>query len=218
MILKRDLLKAVIQATTDDETRYSLDHVQVHPDGRVVATNGHFLLSGITRHPDKDEDFPVQGLPEVRARLSKPTLLARTVIDKLLKAMPTGKRALSILQGVLVAEQPADGGPQAYAAVTDLEAPVVAPLSQEDLTFPSYDRVMVKADRPHIKLTLSAALLAKMAKAAEAVNDKGNASITFEVQTNKRHRTDGAIHDQVRFVVNSPDFDVTGVIMPTERT
>ena len=226
MILKRELLKAVAHAATDDASRFDLTHMQVQPDGRVVATDGHWLLIGKDKYADKDDDFPSAGLPSERKPLSKPALLSTAVIEKLIKAMPKGKLRIPILGAVLVAErnqepdaaavsvkEAGEAAPIQYAAATDLDVPVVATLNGQDLSFPAWERVLVKADRPHIKLTLSATLLERLVKAAKDVH-KINPAVTLEIPTEKQHQTAGAIHSQVRFTLGSDSFEVEGVVMP----
>ena len=187
MILNARLLKAVAQVVTAEDTRYFLHALQVNPDGRVVATNGHALLIGKAIHKTDPADFPTKGLPDERTPISKPTLLSKPILDTLLKVLPSGKRALDILKSVFVAERTVDGKPQAYAAATNLETPVVAPLDL-DGTFPNFERVLVKPNHKHVSVTLGAELLMSLCRAALEVggDNKSGAAITFEVPTDPK--------------------------------
>ena len=220
MLVKRELLKALLQATTDEDTRYFLSAVQVKPDGTVTATNGHMLLIGKeTGVVTADAAFPDKGLPVPRATLSKPVLLSVSLIQKLLKVMPTKPKADAVLSSILVAE---NDKAEAFAAATDLETPFVAWLNSEEQAFPTVEKVLVDRDRRHVKLTLNADLLQRLAKAAQAVTGRKEAAITFEVQTQRKHWFEakdttvksGHINDQVPFTISSSEFDVEGVIMP----
>lgn len=69
MIIRRELLQAVLPATSSDNTRYYLKGVQVDPAKHTAtATDGHVLLIATDTAPFPDEDFPAVPGAEYRSR------------------------------------------------------------------------------------------------------------------------------------------------------
>lgn len=228
MLLRRELLKTALLATTNDETRYVLSAVQVQPDGSVRATDGHILVYARDPHPQEDADFPtVAGAQPITAP-SAPVLLPADLAKRLLAGMPK-KSTVPVLGCVQLGTVNGGGGVQAVS--TDLSVPVIADLTAaQALQFPSTDRVMVTdGQRPAvIKLCLSAEMLTRLAQIArEAGRAKGTNVVALEIPTDpvyqgKRWEGDGDataqvpngnLESAVRFTCGT-EVTVEGVVMP----
>src|SRR3989304_401771 len=124
---------------------------------------------------------------------SSPRPPATDPAQKLIAATPK-KATIPILTGITVG--PLDD--LHYAAATDLSVPVVVCLDRaQTLTYPTTDRVMIKAGQRDeegiVKLTLSAEMLEKLAKMAKAIGcAKGMNAVCLEIPTHETHRRTSA--------------------------
>jgi hypothetical protein len=191
VIIRREVLKAVLPATTADDTRYMLNGVQIRPDGAVVATDGHVLLIARDSHPQPDEEFPSGGtLPAFTGNPAAPIVVARDLINKLIAAMPK-KSSIPILGSVQVSAN-GDGG--AVVSAKDLQVPctVHVPKETDGRQFPPYDRVLPADDRPELRVCLAVNVLEALIKAAKAVQGGEKLStggtITFALPTEPQHQ------------------------------
>jgi hypothetical protein len=191
MIIRRETLKAVLPAVTTDDTLYALHAIQIEPDGRCVATDGHILLIARDKYPQADEDFPVRDVPEFKGNPKQPILLDRTAAEKLIAAMP--KKGTIAILGAAQLGTNGDGG--AVISATDLQIPCIVHLSkegQQDRKFPAYERLLPREDRPAVKVTLAVNVLQALIKAATAIQGSRRTpmggTITFELPTEPQHQ------------------------------
>lgn len=185
MIIKRETLQAVLPAATSDDTRYTLAVVQVQPDGRAVATDGHILLIAQDKYPQKDEDFPaITGAPYT-SDPAEPVLIPLSMAQRLIGAMPK-KSPIPILKAAQLSTN-GDGG--CVISATDLEVPCVVHVPKPEGSFPQWQRVLPRADRPALSVSLSIEVLEHLIKAAKAVQDKGKlGTITLQIPTEHQHQ------------------------------
>lgn len=232
MIIRRESLNAVLPATASDDSRYFLQSIQCEPElNRVVSTNGHVLLIATDRDPMKDEDFPTIAGAEFHGNPAKPVLVPADVARSMIATMP--KRSSIPILGCA---QLSMNGTETTAtiAATDLLAPRVATIRDDNGKFPSYDRVIPKADRAEVQVTLSIEVLETLIKACKAVsgtgkNAKATPAITFSVPIGRSdiaieydpktgdkmpHGKPGAVSAAVGISIKGIDVNVTGVAMP----
>lgn len=232
MIIHRDTLKVALLATTADASRYYLDAVQVHPDGRVVSTNGHMLLVVRDTNAQPDGDFPqpphtvpFATTPDVAVCIPAPLALK-------LIAATAKKSTIPILACVQVGLN-ADGAP--FATATDLDTALSSPLPHgpDAPRFPKFEHVLVPADRPHLSVTFSGTYLVALAKAAALINkDALGGTVEFQIPTETKYQQTrtvtpeqgdpfteptGQINAQVRIVIAGPERTLEGVLMPVRR-
>lgn len=214
MIIRREALQAVLPATRKTDATHRCDKVQITPAGDVVATNGHTLLIAreSTRFPD--EDFPSKDLPAYHGDATESITLERALVDRLLTGIPK-RTPIPILSAVQIGVN-GDGG--TYAAATDLDSPTVIrikPQSEQAGGFPTWERVLPKADRPGIRITLSADNLIALAKAAGLVDKRNEhgGRITLFIPTEPQHQgldkakaiADGAIEERTQYGTDLKD-------------
>lgn len=184
MIIKKQVLAAVLPATTFHDTRYHLRGVNVLPDGTAVATDGHVLLMAKDNSPIPDAEFPqIQGAP-FHGTPERNVILDADVIKRLLAVMPK-KSTIPVLQAVQVSK---NGSDQTFTvAATDLQTPIVSNVDMSDgKNFPDHVRVLPAADKPGVvPVILGVPVLEALIKAAKAIEAKG---IRFEIPTGKADR------------------------------
>jgi hypothetical protein len=189
MIIRREALQAVAPLVKPD-TSHRCDKAQITPSGQVVATDGHVLLvaSEKTRFPDAE--FPSKNLPAYHGDLTEPVTLERHELDRLIvgSSSKQAKRTIPILGTVQIGSN-GDGG---FVAATDLLVDTVVRLKPETEKagqFPVWERVLPRADKPTLAITLSATDLQLLAKAATLVAGKAKVGqITFYVPTESQHQ------------------------------
>jgi hypothetical protein len=163
------------------------------------------------------------------------TLIPSDVAKKLIAATPR-KTPIPILQSIKVGS--VEG--HRYAVATDLSVPCVVNLDEASTQqFPTTDRVMIaEGSRPVITLTLSAAMLRKLADMADVIGRaKSENAVTLEIPTGAQYQgtreikdpagvpdalgnippirvADGAICTAVRFTAAGADCRMEGVVMP----
>src|SRR5206468_12869383 len=125
MIIRREALKAVLQATTADDTRYYMDGVQIRPDGTIAGTNGHVAFVAADKAPYQDEDFP-QTDPPYQGPIEQPVLVSKATAEALIAATAKKAKTIPILTAIQVGKNGTCGG--GIAVATDLELPRVARL------------------------------------------------------------------------------------------
>lgn len=217
MLIHRDTLKAALLAVDTAPSRYFLHAVQVQPDGRVVATNGHVLLIAKATHQFADADFPHAQQLTFDHSPTTPVCIPTVICEKLIAGTPK-KLTIPVLGYVQVGVTAAPA--ETFAAATDLETSVVKVLDTGDTAprFPTFDKVLVSEDRPHLTLQLSADYLVLLAKAAKLVYGKHQYGGVVELQipTEPEHNERGTIVSQVRVVIRGGggETEVEGVIMP----
>ena len=230
MIIKRETLKTALHATDKDgDRRYFMSVVRVLPSGVVEATDGTILVRVSDPYPHAVEDFPIVPGAENLNGMETGTLIPTEIVDKLIKGTAK-KPTIPILSAIRVGEQ--DG--RKYAIATDLTVPVVVCLdnanSKDAGPFPKTDHVMGQDGErgPVIKLTLSAAMLARLAAIArDAGRLKSNNTLTLEIPTDEKYRetrkdaggdtvAGDSIMSSVRFTTGS-ECRVDGVVMPCRQ-
>jgi DNA polymerase III sliding clamp (beta) subunit (PCNA family) len=212
MIIRREMLQAVLPATTSEEKRYFLDGVQAEPaKHRVVATNGHVLLIATDREPQADADFPI--VPSAPFTEDPSSAFIPSDICKAMIGTMPKKSTIPTLRSAQLSRNGSET--TATIAATDLQSPRVATLSN-DQQFPSYDRVLPAADRPEITLSLSVAVLKTLLDAANAISPKGSRRPTVHTITFGIPVTDaGKIVDTaITIKATSAEVELTGVAMP----
>ena len=231
MLIHRDTLRAALLATTKEDSRYFLHAVQVRPDGTVVATNGHLLFMVRDGHTWPDEDFPRRpDAPVFDTSPTEPVCLPVPLAEKLIAA--TQKKGTTPVLTCVQIGQDAAGG--IFATATDLETSLSSPLptGAGAPQFPTVDRVLVPADRPHLTVKLSACYLAALVKAAGMLYGKHpyGGVVEFQIPTEPKYQATrtvstaedgtpiteptGEILAQVRIVITGPERTLDGVLMP----
>lgn len=222
MILRRELLQAVVPATTDKEpARRALASVLVRPDGSALATNGHLLLVATDAHPMPDTDFPVIPGAPFRGSPEQAVQVPTGVIAQLVKAMPK-RSPIPILTCVQLSTSENGSGNHTLAA-TDLDHPVTVTLRPTEDHFPNADRPIETAKQKAEQGTISAILavdaLEKVCKAAKAV---GSDAVTFTLPTQGNTSVEvchGTVLDAIQLTCTGKDRDVelTGLLMPMRK-
>lgn len=211
MIIRRETLKAVLPATSKDDSRLFTQSILIEPDGLIVATNGHVLLTAKDRSPFDPADFP-SGRGVNTNSPEKAVLIEGTAAERLIAATPK-KTTIPILAAVRVGQD--EKGP--FATATDLTIPATVDLQAVDgpdaPRFPDWRRVMPKAaeDRATVKVCLGVPVLEVLIKAAKAASaQRGNGPfITFEIPT-----AGGVCLTPISVTINGADVVVDGCIMP----
>jgi DNA polymerase III sliding clamp (beta) subunit (PCNA family) len=187
MIVRKEMLQAVLPATTDDDSRYFLRAILIEPDGRCLATDGHILLVARDEHPEPDADFPSVDAAPFHGSPEKGVLLPTTSAQSLLKTIPK-KSTIPILHGVQIST---NGEKGCTVVATDLQSINTVHVQEngKDGTFPNYKNVIPPADRPCISVCLSLQVLKDLIKSAEAVEpSKKLQTITFSIPTEEKHQ------------------------------
>ena len=232
MLIHRDTLRAALLATTKEDSRYFLHAVQVRPDGTVVATNGHMLVTVRDSHTIPDEDFPRMANTGVFVTSpTEPVCLPVPLAEKLIAA--TQKKGTTPVLACVQIGQDAAGG--IFATATDLETSLSSPLPTGDNAprFPTtVDRSMVSEDRPHLSVKFSACYLAALVKAAGILYGKHpyDGVVEFQIPTEPKYQATrtvstaedgtpiteptGEILAQIRVVITGPERTLDGVLMP----
>ncbi len=210
MLIRREVLAAVLPAVTDDDTRYFLSKVQIRPDGEVRATNGNIaiLASGVDGYRFPDEDFPtIPGAP-FHGDPSGSILVDEPTIKRLIGATDKGKRSLPVLRCVQVSRNGSEL--TSTLSATDLKAPITATIVSEPTeNFPELDRVMPAADKADtVALVLGVPVLEALLKAAKAIDTR---TIRFDVPTDGKDR---AVLTAIRVTATGPDAKIVAVAMP----
>ena len=207
MIITNSAFAAVLPATTDkDRSRFFLNAVAIEPDGRVVATNGHVLLTARSKAVTPDEDFPVVPGATFNGNPASQVLVHADIVTSILAAMPKSARGLPICR---MAQLSTNGSPMTYTlAATDLSAPRIATIAADHVqTFPAYDRIYQSCTKT-ATTSLGVPVLEALIKSAKAV---GAAGITFTIPAAD---PTGAIVSSIRVAIDGSDTTVDGVIMP----
>ena len=214
MIIRGEALKACLVATDPHETKYNLDAVQLQPDGRVVATDGHLLLVAKETEPFKDEDFPSKDVQAFTGSPKIPVVVPKAIVQKLLAAMPKGA-PIPILGAIQVGMN----GKRPYAVATDLETPLVAKLPDpKDARFPEHwPKVLPKKGGPHVTVIFTGKMLQQIARAAAAIgNARTGGYVRMEIplpgqEGPAKHEP---IMDAVRIVLPGDEVEIEGAAMP----
>lgn len=207
MLLRRELLKATLPATTEYAHRCKLNALQLHPDGRVVATDAHVLLVATDAAAIPEEDFPA--LPDAPALtpLAGPVLLPASAAVRLING--TAKRnTIRVLQTIRVGQS----GDGALAASTDLNVPTIVRIpASEPSAFPNWERVLPATDRPAVKVTLAVDVLQTLIKSAKAI---GARTVMFSVPTTPPDGQEGVVLDALGVSMRQDGLSITGCAMP----
>ena len=209
MLIRQAAFKAVLSATSKNNSRYLIQEVQVEPDGAVVATDGYVLLKAIERNRYADEDFPQKDLPTFVGNPTGPVLIDVNRVNKLLAAMPK-RSTIPVLGTVQVS---ADGQGHVTLAATDLTTPCIVslPADNDGRRFPNYTQVLPAADRPCMRVALSVDVLITLIKSARAVHGKAlhGGTIVFEIPTKHTNCV-----EPLRITIPGSDVTVIGGVMP----
>jgi hypothetical protein len=216
MIIRKESIAAVLQATTADDGRYFLRAVQFEPaNHRVVATNGHVMLLAQDNAPHADADFPIIPGAAFHGDPTAPVLIETETLKGMLAVMP--KRAtLPILHTVQLSQ---NGSPTtATLAATDLQAPRVATIESSGQTFPAYGKIMDRCEsiasaNGSVSITLAVDVLETLIKAAKAAyTTKRKAMIRFDIPANDKKEK--AVNEAIYVTIKGDDITVTGAAMP----
>jgi hypothetical protein len=170
---------AVRHCLTNEESRYTLNHIKITAD-EAQATNGHIALRVQTNGIENDA-FPseVPGLKAIKPvngdieeiRLSKQTA------DKLFKALPKNG-LLPVLQNAYIGQD----GDKPVIAVTDLDSSQVFRTEEVTGQFPDLD-VLKKEEAPKARVCLDAFYLNEMCKVLRDFHSikQGDCPILFEL-------------------------------------
>ena len=170
---------AVRHCLTNEESRYTLNHIKI-TENEAQATNGHIALRVQTNGIENDA-FPseVPGLKAIKAvngdideiRLSKQTA------DKLFKALPKNG-LLPVLQNAYIGQD----GDKPVIAVTDLDSSQVFRTEEVSGQFPDLD-VLKKEEEPKARVCLDAFYLNEMCKVLRDFHSikQGDCPILFEL-------------------------------------
>ena len=181
MIIRRETLKALLPITANEDSRYFLQAIQVQPDGRIMATDGHLLLVATDAHPGVDEDFPCSpGTEPFTASPTGSVLIGREIVERILAAMPKKQQRYGRMP-ILETAQLAQGAGDATITATDLTASCRIYLPQDDTRFPQVQQILDKLqDRPEVTVHLGVPVLELLIKAAKAI---GTTTIALRVST-----------------------------------
>ncbi len=169
---------AIRHCLTNEESRYTLNHIKITAD-EAQATNGHIALQVQTNGIENDA-FPseVPGLKAIKAvngdideiRLSKQTA------DKLFKALPKNG-LLPVLQNAYIGQD----GDKPVIAVTDLDSSQVFRTEEVQGQFPDLDNLK-KEEAPKASICLDAYYLNEMCKVLRDFQGikQGETPILFE--------------------------------------
>jgi hypothetical protein len=170
---------AVRHCLTNEESRYTLNHIKI-TENEAQATNGHIALRVQTNGIESDA-FPseVPGLKAIKTvngdveeiRLSKQTA------DKLFKALPKNG-LLPVLQNAYIGQD----GDKPVIAVTDLDSSQVFRTEEVTGQFPDLD-VLKKDEEPKARVCLDAFYLNEMCKVLRDFHSikQGDCPILFEL-------------------------------------
>lgn len=215
MLIRKETFQAAMCATTADDTRFYLNAVQLHPDGRVVATNGHILLIAKGKDSLTDEDMPIIPSAPFIGSPTTPVLLLAPTVARVIAGIPksTGRGVrLPVLQTVQISTTDPDGA--VTLASTDGAIPTVATVLPTDERFPNWERVIPSADQKTVDLCLGIPVLEALLKAAKITCGAKypTPTITFTIPT-----AAPIVISAVGISISGADVDVTGVAMPCRK-
>lgn len=213
MIIKREAIAAALNAVTTNLTQYFLSAVQITPDHRVVASNGHILIIVRDTMPYADEDFPTD---IAMTPITASVLLDAVSAERLLKGTPKRSK-IPILGAVKVGR---DGIASSVFATTttDLDVPTVIRVPDNDHQFPNWERV-IPTPKAVVSVSFSTGYLRALCKAADAIQGKGTVgnsqTLTFAIPTDKADVQAGEVVSGVGVTAAGRDgLELRGVIMP----
>jgi hypothetical protein len=194
MIIRREVLKAVLSTTGPDERGYALNSIQIRPDGACVATDGHLLLIARESDPMPDSDFPSGSpdgsgvLPAFKGNPETPIVIGRSHVEKLIAAMPK-RSVIPILNSVQVSTN-GEGG--AVLSATDLQVPCSVHVAPDPTQrFPEYEK-LIPTDRPELTVYLPVHVLESLIKAAKVLQggskSKTGGLVAFSLPTGPQHQ------------------------------
>ena len=170
---------AVRHCLTNEESRYTLNHIKITAD-EAQATNGHIALRVQINGIDKDA-FPSQvpGLTAIKpvAEDVEEIRLSKLTADKLFKALPKNG-LLPVLQNAYIGQD--DDKP--VIAVTDLDSSQIFRTEEVNGQFPDLD-VLKKGEAPKARVCLDAYYLNEMCKVLRDFHSikQGDCPILFEL-------------------------------------
>jgi hypothetical protein len=175
MIIHKHVISALALVTAQDETRYGLGGIHIDEDGTAVATDGHMLLYAAPSAMPAEE-YPSRPGTSTAPIEASSSVAGQTIpIGALTQAAKHIKGRQSVPAYDHVAVTPNETGIRVVAidgrsqAISDQQtAPV-------DGTFPVWRNVLPKG-APMLTVTLSARILADLAKAATIARGSGKAA------------------------------------------
>jgi hypothetical protein len=210
MLIHRNALSAVLPAAAKDDTSgYSLNGICVEPDGAVAATNGHLLLTARSSR-ERDDNYPVKGVPEYRGDPDGRVLINRDDVQRLIKAIPK-KTTIPVLEYAQLTKAGNNG--HVTIAATDLSSVhVTAVDTSAQASFPNYAKLEPAADRPEVTVTLAIDVLEALIKGAKAI---GAVGVTLGVPTTDADaKVTTALRVSMRGRLYDPSLVVSGLAMP----
>ena len=203
MLIHRNVIKSLVPATADADTRYPLQGIYVDPESReCIATNGRILIRAAAPSLVEASEFPsaVTGSEPIHADAEITGLLDADALLTAAKATPRSA-------GVSVLEHVAVTSPTAFVA-TDLEHQTVITGRALKGKFPAWRQVLTVPQDANT-FTLSAELLATIVKVAKAQGRQNTPCVTFHVVPDQLTK---GVYFEVRSGEHSPKID--GVVMP----
>ncbi len=170
---------AVRHCLTNEESRYTLNHIKITAD-EAQATNGHIALR-VQLNGIENDAFPSQvpGLTAIKpvAEDVEEIRLSKFTADKLFKALPKNGH-LPVLQNAYIGQD--DDKP--VIAVTDLDSSQIFRTEQVTGEFPNLD-VLKKDEEPKARVCLDAFYLNEMCKVLRDFHSikQGDCPILFEL-------------------------------------
>jgi len=182
MLLNTKALKTALLCAGKDDARYMLNGVKVETDGTVVGTDGHML--GIVSPQTEHEEREYPAIPGVETPASPepltPCVIARAGIEKVLKTTGKPPKHFPILENVLLdTAQTNKNGKAVIHNAVDLDNPQTLNLEKVDGTYPRYTACIPK-EEPAYRIYFDAALLARLAQAAQTLHGKDTAVLELE--------------------------------------
>jgi len=170
---------AVRHCLTNEESRYTLNHIKITAE-EAQATNGHIALR-VQLNGIENEAFPSQvpGLTAIKpvAEDVEEIRLSKLTADKLFKALPKNGH-LPVLQNAYIGQD--DDKP--VIAVTDLDSSQIFRTEQVNGQFPDLD-ALKKEEPPKARVCLDAYYLNEMCKVLRDFQGlkQGESPILFEL-------------------------------------
>jgi len=170
---------AVRHCLTNEESRYTLNHIKITAD-EAQATNGHIALRVQTNGIENDA-FPSQvpGLTAIKpvAEDVEEIRLSKLTADKLFKALPKNG-LLPVLQNAYIGQDE----DKPVIVVTDLDSSQIFRTEEVNGQFPDLD-VLKKKEEPKARVCLDAFYLNEMCKVLRDFHSikQGDCPILFEL-------------------------------------
>jgi hypothetical protein len=213
MLIHKNVITALACATDPDHgggASYARQ-IAIAPTGEVIATQGHILLRAAQGSCDTATDFPESsaGAP-IEGCINAADLALMAKIAK------TKKRYSPVLDNVAIVPTEHPGAVTLIAGTTRTTLTRTmtdaAPMADYPTWKNIFKSVQTNADG-YVVVSLSAALLIRIAKAAQAMTGKPNTAVVFRVPKPGEGAQD-ICERGIAFAISGSRPAVDGVIMP----